>query len=181
MFWSVLKRVFKNARYTVLALITTILVLSFTLLLPNLEIIQEIIGSTQIGWLEKLTFVLGLYEIVFINYSYLSIVYLFGIAVLLGLNVSLLTYYVRRRQIEMNNKVGHYTSLSGFISGLFGIGCAACGSVIITSALTAVGGGGLILLLPFHGAEFGALGIILLSYSNFYLVKKINDPIVCPL
>lgn len=180
MYSSVLKKVFSNARYLFLALATLVLALSFILLLPNREVIQQIIFSEQVGFWEKLTFVFGMYEIVFTNYNNLSIVYLFSIAILFALNIALLTYYVRRRQLETKSKVIHYTSVSGFVSGLFGIGCAACGSVIITSALTAFGGGSLILLMPFQGAEFGVLGISLLLYSNYYLIKKISDPLICP-
>jgi hypothetical protein len=42
------------------------------------------------------------------------------------------------------------------------------------------GAGGLLALLPFHGAEFGVLGVILLGFSMQQLAKRINDPLVCP-
>jgi hypothetical protein len=179
MLFGVLKKVFSNTRYSLLALTITFLVLSFILLLPNREVIQQVLISNQVSLLDKLAFIGGLYKAIFINYSYLSIAYLFSIAILFGLNFALLTFYIRRRQTGKNNKVGQITSLSGLISGLFGIGCAACGSVIITSFLATVGGGGFILLLPFQGMEFGVLGVGLLLYSNYYLANKISDPKVC--
>jgi uncharacterized membrane protein len=65
------------------------------------------------------------------------------------------------------------------ISAVFGIGCAACGSVILTAILGIAGTGALLTWLPLHGLEFGVVGIILLSFSIYYLAKRINDPLVC--
>ena len=59
------------------------------------------------------------------------------------------------------------------------MGCAACGSVILTAFLGTIGAGGLLLLLPFHGAEFGIIGLLLLCASIRYLIKKIAEPLVC--
>jgi len=66
------------------------------------------------------------------------------------------------------------------VSGIFGVGCAACGSVIVSSLLLLVGAGGVLTILPFHGAEFGVLGIIFLWFSIYQLSKRIDDPLVCP-
>jgi hypothetical protein len=59
------------------------------------------------------------------------------------------------------------------------VGCAACGSVILTAILATIGVGGLLLALPFKGAELGIIALGILFWSNYYLAKKINDPLVC--
>ncbi|MCD5381279.1 MAG: hypothetical protein LR008_01755, partial [Candidatus Pacebacteria bacterium] len=157
-----------------------VVILSGILLLPNRDIILQLFSSDILSLGTKLSFVFSLYGAVALNYGVLSIMYMVSIAVLFGINVSLLTYYIRRRQIEVSGKTAHVTSIGGLISGIFGIGCAACGSIILTSVLGLFGATGLLLLLPFHGAEFGVIGIILLAFSINYLVKKIDDPFVCP-
>ena len=43
------------------------------------------------------------------------------------------------------------------------------------------GAGGLLTFLPFGGEEFGFLGIGLLLYSIWLLLKKLEAPDVCPL
>tara|TARA_Y100000310_G_scaffold111677_1_gene110078 strand:- start:1888 stop:2124 length:237 start_codon:yes stop_codon:yes gene_type:complete len=72
------------------------------------------------------------------------------------------------------------TGIGGFISGIFGIGCATCGSFIITPLLALIGAGGFLTLLPFGGEEFGFLGVGLLGFSVMSVAKKINQPSTCP-
>jgi hypothetical protein len=155
-------------------------VLSATLLLPNHSAIVQVFMSDSLGVGEKVSFLLTLYGSITTNLSVLSAFYAVVIAALFGVNMTLLVFYIRRRQEASNNTKMHISSLGGLVSGIFGIGCAACGSVILTAILGLFGASGLLLLLPFHGAEFGVIGIILLSLSIRYLVKHINDPIVCP-
>lgn len=176
---SVLIKVFQNTRYLALALATSFFVLSSIVLLPNREIIIQLISASAIGVGEKLFFVSSLYGSLVLNYGVVSITYILGVSVLFGINIALLTYYVRRRQSQTKGKTAHVTSLAGLVSGIFGIGCAACGSIILTSVLGLFGAGGLILFLPFNGSEFGFIGLFLLGYSIYYLIKRINDPLVC--
>lgn len=180
MILGVLKKVFENNRYKYIAGVISVLVLSFVLLLPNRELIAQVMGSDSLGLGDKLSFTFGLYEVAFTNFTIWSLMFMLSLAILFGVNLALLTYYIKNRQTGQIGKVGQFTSIAGFVSGLFGIGCAACGSIIITSILTAVGAGGLLLLLPYKGAEFSVLGVVLLIYSNYYLIKKINDPLICP-
>ena len=64
------------------------------------------------------------------------------------------------------------------IAGLLGVGCAACGSVILTAVLAGAGST-LLLLLPFGGAELGFLGIVLLLYAIVKMHKEIAKGSVC--
>ena len=69
--------------------------------------------------------------------------------------------------------------IGGLVSGVFGIGCAACGTFILTPLLALFGATGLFSLLPFGGEEFGFIGVGLLVYSIYAVTKKINSPMVC--
>ena len=176
---KVLWRVFRNARYSIMATGVAFMVLSATLLLPNLPAIRQIFATDVISFGAKFSFLFSLYGTLFTNFNVLSALNLILIAVFFGVNISLVTYYIRRQQIASKNAKVHAASLGGIISGILGIGCAACGSVVLTALLGAFGGGGFILLLPFHGAEFGLMGVILLAVSIYYVCARINDPLVC--
>ena len=70
-------------------------------------------------------------------------------------------------------------SVGGLVTGVFGIGCAACGTFVLTPLLAAVGAGGLIAFLPFGGEEFGVLSTGILGFSIFLTSKKIQNPLIC--
>ena len=58
------------------------------------------------------------------------------------------------------------------------MGCAACGSFLLTS-LTLAGASGVLTLLPLGGSEFGIIGAVLLALAIYMTAKKIQDPLVC--
>lgn len=96
---------------------------------------------------------------------------------LAGINAALAIFYVR-----MSRKSTGSVALGGTggILALFGAGCAACGSVMLT-ALSATFGADVLALLPFGGAEIGTLSIALFLASILWLSRSINKPLVCPL
>jgi len=180
MLFSVLGRVFSQVRYIQIAILVAGLALSVAILLPNTAVILQVLQSQSIGIGAKLSFLGSMYGAFFTNFTLFSAFYTLTIASLFGMNSALLVYYVRRRQAVVSNTGGHTAGVLGVVSGIFGVGCAACGSVIISSVLVLVGAGGLLTVLPFHGAEFGVLGVIFLSLSVYQLSKRIADPMVCP-
>jgi len=102
------------------------------------------------------------------------------ISLLFALNLVLLVFYIRKiKSILKGNRRIHAVGIGGLVSGLLGIGCAACGSVVLTSILSSIGASGLLLLLPLHGSEFGILGVLLLCMSIYVLVRRIQQPLVC--
>lgn len=181
MILDVFGRVFRNARYAQLAIVVAFIVLSAALLLPNTNLIAQIYNSDSLSVVGKMSFILDIYGSIFTNFTTLSAFTTITTSVLFGINISLLLYYIRRRQSAATGRSAEWSSLGGIISGVFGVGCAACGSVVLSTLLTTFGAGGLIALLPFHGAEFGILGLLLLSASIWYLTKRINDPLICPI
>lgn len=180
MLLSVLGRVFSQVRYMQVAILIAAMALSVAILLPNISVILQVFQSSSIGLGTKLQFLGSMYGVFFTNFTFFTAFYTLTIAFLFGVNSALLAYYIRRRQKVVSNTSGHTAGFLGVVSGIFGIGCAACGSVIISSFLVLFGVGGLLAILPFHGAEFGALGIIFLLISIYQLSKRINDPLVCP-
>lgn len=176
----VLRRVFRHVRYIVGASGVAFTVLSAALLLPNLSAIIKVSCSDSINFGTKISFVVSLYGSLFTNFTLLSAFFVILTAVLFGINIALLTYYIRRRQIKNYNTTHHLASIGGIVSAALGIGCAACGSVVLTAVFGLFGAGSLLLLLPFNGAEFGLVGIVLLFFSIHYLILRIQDPLMCP-
>lgn len=56
--------------------------------------------------------------------------------------------------------------------GLLGIGCDACGLVILSSIFGLSATAGFIGILSLAGLEFGLLGIIILTISIYLVAKK---------
>ena len=67
----------------------------------------------------------------------------------------------------------------GIASGALGIGCAACGSFILTATLSSVGAASALAILPLRGGEFGILSVILLATSLVVVSNKIAEPLMC--
>lgn len=176
---GVLKAVFGRTAYVICFVLVTVLIFTVTLWLPNIEIILSYLVS-EAAVSDKLYFVGSLYQSLDTTHSGYSAATAFAIAVLSGVNVTLLAFYTRRVSIKTPGFVRtHAHAYAGIIMGFLGVGCIACGSVILSALLALVGVGGLLVLLPFHGAEVGVLALLLLVCSNYYLIKKINDPVVC--
>jgi ABC-type amino acid transport system permease subunit len=173
-------RVFKNTRYTLLAAGASFLFFTGALWLPNLSLIESFLASSSQGYGEKASFLLSLYGLILSSHTLYSAIMAAFIAILSGINVALLVYYIKRlRKTSQGKKRTTVTSLAGLLVGVFGVGCAACGSVILTAVFTLLGAGGLVWLLPFGGSEFGVLAVCMLGASNYYLLRHINNPLVC--
>jgi len=179
---QMLKRVFTDPRYLVVALISALAVFIFATWLPNLGLVWQITFSASVPLADKVQFLAALVGSIQTNFTLFSAPSTIAIAVLFGTNVAMIAYYLnlRRQFIGEGGQMGAATSLGGLASGLFGVGCAACGPFVLGPVLSLVGAGGLIALLPFGGQEFGVLGIGMLGFSLFLTAKKIGEPLACP-
>lgn len=85
-------------------------------------------------------------------------------------------FYLRRRiSLEKNTGVGWI----GMILGFLGVGCTSCGSLVLSSIFGLAATASFIGILPFRGLEFGILGALLLLFSTYLIVKKIQNPLLC--
>lgn len=180
MVWGVIKRVFVHPFYLALGIFVAALTLSVLLLLPNQSVLVDVLLSPVVGFSTKLSFLVSLYGSLGTNFTLFTAIYTVMIAILLGMNVSLLWYYAARaRKLSKTDRTLTFTGVGGFISGLFGIGCAACGTILLTGILNLLGITWLITYLPLHGAEFGVIGVGLLAFTSYAVAKRINDPLLC--
>lgn len=173
-------KVFSQLRYVVAALGTGFSLLTLILWYQNWSIVKTVLSLSESPMQLKFTFLVSLYGGIVTNYTVLSGVTTVLICFLFGIQLALLHFYIRRMQTKQRSVRGyHGAGVAGVLAGVLGIGCAACGSVIVTSIFGLFGASGVLLLLPLHGAEFGVLGVVLLGYSIRVLLTKVTNAPVC--
>lgn len=175
---KVLKRVSKHAPSLLVGVLVFLLVTSLVALGSNIEVISSILFNSQVASSTKATFFFSLYGSLFSNQTLFSGTVVLATALLSGLNAALVTYYIATAKTGLVSKRATFTSIGGLVAGLFGIGCAACGSILLTAFLAGFGSTAL-LLLPFNGAEIGILGIVLLLFAVKTLINEIEKGKVC--
>lgn len=184
MIFSALKRVFGNISYIVLAGLVGLVIFFISIFFPNHKLVGKVFFSPNIALLDKLNLFKSLVGGIKTSVLPLSAVTIVGVAILFGINFAMLLFILRRnRQApqKLTNKGGIFSSLGGMISGVLGIGCAACGSLILTPLLAFFGATAFLTFLPLRGSEFGLLAMMLILFSIYWLAKKINNPLVCPI
>lgn len=177
---SILSAVFKQPRYVLIATFTSVTMFLLAVWLPNISLIAAVISSENGTLPEKAAFLLSLIGSIATNFSVLSAVATVLIATLFGMNIALLTHYIRaKREGSIGIRTLSGASAAGLVSGFLGIGCAACGTFILSSLLLLIGTGGILTFLPFGGEEFSIIGIGLLLYGLYSITKKTAEPNVC--
>jgi hypothetical protein len=171
-------KIFRNVRYILLSSGIALVVFALAVLIPNASLLAQIIPDLSISLVVKMNLVFSLFGAIQTNFTILSASYTIAIAVLFGINISLFVYYVRNQRTGVT-KINGAAGIGGLVSGIFGIGCAACGTFILTWFLGLIGAASLVAFLPLGGEEFGILGVILLIVSIRMVTKKITDPQTC--
>ena len=95
----------------------------------------------------------------------------------LSVNIVLLYEYYKRFGVVL--KKTSPAGILGAVFGMLGIGCAACGTLVLTAALSMIGLSWILLLLPFNGLEIYVIGIIILLISAYKLYMALTKPLVC--
>lgn len=167
---------FQQWRYVLLALIVVVLLLLVAIWLPNLSFLWYLFTDPTFSWTTRLGILSGSLATLQLNSTPLSRTILFTLVVLAGVNVSLFAYYLKHR-LAMGREMG--MSLFGTMLGLVGVGCASCGSVVLSSMFGLAATAGFLALLPLRGLEFGLISIVLLVVSITLVSKKIMDPMAC--
>ncbi len=171
-----LSKVFKHPSYLFLAISVALAITVLAIWLPNLSFLRHTAVSSNFSFTDKITIFWSSLGALKTNFTLMSRIVTIVVAILSGINIALFVFYLKtRRTIEKS--MG--TSVVGTLAGLLGVGCAACGSVIITSIFGIGATASFVGLFPFRGAEFGIIGIVLLLWANYSLTKKILAPLTC--
>ncbi len=176
-----LRLVFTEARYIILASAVGLAVFILATWLPNLGLVWQIVASGSVPFADKVEVLAALVGSIATNFTVFSALSTIAIAALFGANVAMIAYQfrLRRHLVRQTGQAGAAASFGGLAMGLFGVGCAACGTFVLSPALTLVGFSGLIALLPFGGEEFGVLGVGTLGLSLVLTARRIAEPVAC--
>ncbi|OGG29410.1 hypothetical protein A2971_03930 [Candidatus Gottesmanbacteria bacterium RIFCSPLOWO2_01_FULL_46_21] len=169
-------KVFNNPKYVALSVAVIIAVIAFAAWLPNLHLITRTMTSSTMTLWQKTNLLTSLLGSLQTNFTPLSRAVTFISAGLAGMQVSLLVYYLRQTA-RLQQSMG--MSALGVATSMLGVGCASCGSVVLTSLIGFGSATAVLGFLPFKGQEFGFLGIGILLFAISLTIKKINQPFVC--
>ncbi|MBT4516601.1 MAG: hypothetical protein HOC78_01785 [Candidatus Komeilibacteria bacterium] len=168
--------VFNKPFYILLGLVIAIMFFLGAILLPGISFLKfSFLYAPPEFWVRfKILFkVWGFFKM---NSTLWSQWLVFLVSILAGINFSMLIFYLKRK-IKLERSVG--TGFVGIIIGIFGVGCASCGSVVLSSIFGYTAVTNFLGILPFHGIEIGVLGLMLLLLSIYLLASKIQNPAVC--
>lgn len=169
-------KIVTQPKYLAVAITATLMLIAFAAWLPNLHLITKIMTSSTMTLWQKTNVLTGLLGSLQTNFTLLSRSVTFISAGLAGIQVSLLVYYLTQTA-RATQSMG--MSAVGVATSMLGVGCASCGSVVLTS-LVGLGSATAVLgILPLRGQEFGFIGIVVLLFAISFTVKKIDQPFVC--
>lgn len=171
-----LKEVFSRKNYAASAVVIFAGTLLLAIWLPNLQLIGGIITSPTLTLTQKISLLIASLGAIRTNFTPLARFLTTVVAFLFGVNFSMLIYYLRQRLV-LEKSLG--TGFGGILTGLIGIGCASCGSVILSSLFGVGTTVGFIGILPLKGQEFGILSIAILTFSIYAVAQKIKNPTLC--
>lgn len=163
--------VLKTKRSLVIAVCVSVFVFVLAVWLPNLQLLVAFWADSGVPVIDKVALSLKLVPSITTNFTLLSALYTVLIAVLAGINTALIVELIRNRRMVAG---GVTAGGVGIVAGALGVGCAACGSLILTALVGTTVGTGVLAFLPLGGGEFGILGVGLLGYATYLLLKQIN-------
>ncbi len=169
-------RIIQQPKYLLVIAIVTLTVIALAAWLPNIHLITKTMTSKTMTVWQKTNLVTSLLGSIQTNFSPLSRTVTIISATFTGIQTSLLIYYLRQT-IMIQREMG--VSLIGVATSLLGVGCASCGSVVLTSLIGLSSASTVLGILPFRGQEFGFLGIAILLWAISYTMRKINQPYLC--
>lgn len=172
-----LETVFRNTRYVILTGAVAFVIFLFSVWLPNIKLIAIIARTPDVGIVDLFRLLGGLMGSIATNFTPISAGATIAVALLVGINISFIVYYYRSVRVDGRTLTGGGT-IGGLLFGILGVGCASCGSFLLT-ALLGTFASSLLLFLPLHGAEFGLIAVGILLFTIFRLAKKIDTGLVC--
>lgn len=175
---SPLRTVFGNWRYVLLAAAVALATFALAVWSQNFSLLFSIIGNPLVSVNDKLTLPINLLGSITTNFTLLAASYIIAIAILGGINAALISYQIRKQRSKLSRS-GGATGAMGILSGVLGLGCVACKSLLLVSLLGTTAGAGFVALLPLKGAEFGIVGVALMLVSLYFITKSIQAPPVC--
>lgn len=168
-----MKTVFSRPHYALLAAGVSIALFLFVTWLPNRELLLFAVVSGAVSFWGLLGQSFGFF---LANQTPSRVAVSLAVIVLSGINIAMLWYHLAQRLVLSS---GAGMGIAGILVGLLGMGCAACGSVILSSVFGLSAAGAFLGFLPFGGIEFGIFGLLALTFSIRVLGQRIERSPEC--
>lgn len=168
--------ILRRPKYLLVVILIALSMITFAAWLPNLHLITKTMTSTTMSLWEKTNLLTAFFGSLQTNFTPLSRMLTVISATLTGIKISLLIYYLRQ-SARIQTQMG--VSFAGVAASLLGVGCASCGSVLLTSIIGFGSATAVLGILPFRGLEFSFVGVGILLVAINYTIKKINQPFIC--
>jgi len=171
---NTLKLIFTKTIYIVLVVslfvIFTLVNFFINILILNYDLLSLTLTSGIFNWESKIKVIIN--SIISINILPIeSIVIIFILSSLIAMEISVFIFYLKNRLII---KPETNFGILGLPLAFLGVGCSACGSLVLTSLIGLSTASVLIGFLPLAGLEFELLGIFILLASIYLIVLKIS-------
>ena len=153
-----------SKRTVLVAAMIALIYIVFSIYLMNFKLVKDtLIGDFPLTY--KFNLLLALLEGMWTAMSFRSLFVLILMGALTGINSVIII-----KKIYMIGRINNMQFMVGGSSllGIVGSGCASCGLPI----LSILGLSGAAFYLPFHGTELSYVGLVLLSFSLFMLLRK---------
>lgn len=174
---SSLLLVVKRKDSRLIIIIFTISFLFLLLLVKNGGAVKEIMGFEILSPLKRLTLGISTFFDITDTFTVGSIILAVLGSLLGGINISLAYTYMRLRG-EVLIRSGLYSGI-GLVVAFLGLGCAACGTALLSVILAFFGLSTMLNLLPYQGLEIGYIGLIFLCIATYTLAHKVVSPNTC--
>jgi hypothetical protein len=170
------KKLFRRPRVFLVAIVSGTILFLTTLWLPNYRLIQIVLVSDTFSLSQKAQILITSLGSFQTSFTSSDRIFVLLTSVLGGMAIALLLWYMKN-SFKIQKEAG--MSILGILLSFIGVGCSACGSVIVSSIFGVSSTYWLTSVLPFGGLEFSIISTLILSGSLLYLSKKIQSPIVC--
>jgi len=173
-------QVFARPAYIALASVLALAAFLAAVWFPNFGLIGEVLAASEAPLADRLGIAFSLLGGIATNFDLLTAGYTIAIAGLFGLCTAMTAHLLTLRRTAAAGR-NIVIGSGGVASGVVGIGCAACGSLVLGGVLPFAGAAAALAALPLGGAEFGILGVVLLLVSLLLLSRAIARPAACAL
>ncbi len=161
------RRVLRRPRYVILAAVLSVVFLEFIFWLNNLPMLQYILTVPTLSLAVKMQFLASTYTSVWQSSSSPLAISLLVLSLIQGATLSILIYIVRHQRADTAalKAVGN-SSLASILATL-GLGCAACGTSLITPILVLLFSSSSIVLAERVGAIVTVAGMVAGLYALY--------------
>jgi hypothetical protein len=181
--WRLLARtarlVLSIPAYAAVALVASLVALTLFVVSQNLTLVLDTVVGGSLPTSNRLAILAGLYPFLGGVYGLVAGTVLVVLAVLVGTDLAMVGYHVRRHGLSLRDGGG---GAVGLVLGTLGAGCAACGTAILAGLLSLVGATGALTLLPLEGLELSLLAMVAVVLSMYWLADGMRGGEVagCP-